>query len=92
MSVLGRMGGQGSGARLNNAQYKEWHRRYLLHDDLLTVLKLCEAAMNTAKEHCYSDGTVHHQSFDTTALGEATLKARAVISKAADKPNDPANI
>ena len=89
MSVLGRIGGKGSGAYLNSSQYAEFIRRYRLYDELLEVLKMCESAMDTANEHCYSDGTVHHQSFDTIALGEAQLKARTIISKATEKPKDP---
>ena len=57
-------------------------RRVNLFPELLDALQQCEAAMNTAKEHCYSDGAVHHKSFDTIAIGNATLKARAALGKA----------
>ncbi len=56
-------------------------RRVNAYPQLIAVLQECEAAMNTAKEHCYSDGTVHHKSFDTSAIGSATLKARALLSE-----------
>jgi len=57
-------------------------RRVNAYPQLIAALQECEDAMNTAKEHCYSDGTVHHKSFDTLALGSATLKARALLSEA----------
>lgn len=64
-------------------------RRVNAYPKLITALQECEAAMGTANEHCYSDGTVHHKSFDTLAIGNATLKARALLSEANDKTQAP---
>jgi len=51
---------------------------------LREALAIIQAAAETCMDHCFSDGilfgTVHHQSFDSSAIGHAILSARAILS------------
>ncbi len=47
-----------------------------LRDALGTLSKAAE----TCIDYCYSDGSVHHQTFDTKAIGTAILASRSTLS------------
>lgn len=49
-------------------------------DEARQILQQLLEAAETCKEHCYSDGTVHHKSFDTIKIGAAILAARNVLT------------
>ncbi len=44
------------------------------------ALETMLAAMETCRDHCYSDGMVHHQSYNTDLVGNAILKGRHTLA------------
>lgn len=49
-------------------------------EKLRAALMRADSAMNTCKDHCYSDGSVHHQSYDSIKVGEAHIAVRQALS------------
>lgn len=41
------------------------------------LLRDAYAAISTCQNHCYSDGMLHHQTFDNNAVAHAILRIRA---------------
>lgn len=46
---------------------------------LVEALEAANEAMNTCMDHCYSDGSLHHQSYDSEKLGAAHLLIREAL-------------
>ncbi len=59
---------------------------------LADALRQVNEALNTCMDHCYSDGTVHHQSYDSDKIGEVHLLVRRELAAYDAQPDEVAII
>lgn len=52
-----------------------------LIEEVREVLTTANEALNTCKDHCYSDGTLHHQTYNSHKIGDAHLRLRQLLTR-----------